>query len=114
MDDESDDLLTKLKNSKSVDKTNLSSWETYQCNNHIKVTKNYSPCPSKGWKTVNGSKVYSTFRNGKIVREIGKEGMLLALGDDFPKKRKNNKNSINGLKDTVNNKLKQCKMQLIT
>ncbi len=40
----------------------------------------------KGWKKINGTKTYFTFRNGQYVSASGQEGMRLAIGDNVSKR----------------------------
>lgn len=53
------------------------------------TSKLTSSASLKGWKKKDGKKVYTTFRNGKLVTGVGKDAFKLSLGDKT--KTKSNK-----------------------
>lgn len=93
------DLLSMMKQAKKPDTNHISKkdhenvehgWAsrekvmnmtTIQCNERSKMHNS----DVKGWRLVDNSKVYTTFRNGKKVSASGFEGFKLASGDNAKK-----------------------------
>lgn len=94
-----EDLLSILKstNSQTIIKAN-DDWNNYKSATNTSTITDISVCNRSlisqnsknvvGWSIKNGCKTYTTFRNGKRVEGIGKDGMLLNLGDKKNKTKK--------------------------
>jgi hypothetical protein len=119
-----DDIITQLKKRKDILENNNSNTDKKINAEWIEHGKKYNNVVSHasivmnerkksmeqtvGWKCKDGKKIYTTFRNKKLVQCEGFEGYKLALGDEKNKPKKRKITNIEN-KEPVKNKVLKLK-----
>lgn len=78
---------------KSIDTAKRDSWDAFETTTNVSTSGKFiaTSQSSKGWRQVDGQKVYKTFRDGRPIQVQGKDAFVAYLGDS--KRRKTSPSS---------------------